>query len=70
MKWGKRKKEQRDWASTGQAQADAAIMKSLDDAERVSEMAQQIDVKLSLLRRINRENNFSLRMEMAYRGEA
>jgi hypothetical protein len=70
MTWGKRKKEQRDWASTGQAQADAALVKSLDDAERVSEVTQMVDEKVSLLRRVNRENNFSVRMEMAYRGEA
>lgn len=70
MTWGKRKRAQRDWASEGQAQADAAIVKSLDDAERVSEMTQMVDVKVSLLKRINRDNNFSVRMEMAYRGEA
>lgn len=56
--------------SVGQALADAAIVKSLDDAERVSEMTLMVEEKVSLLKRINRENNFALRMEMAYRGEA
>lgn len=52
-----------------QKQAERAIEVSLLQQEAIDELAPQIERKMGILARLNRENNFALRLEQAYHGE-
>lgn len=67
MSWWRRRAPVPDQEAS-QRQAERAIEVSLLQQEAIDELAPQIERKMGILARLNRENNFARRLDAAYAG--
>ena len=51
-----------------QGEADSALATSQKIAYEIDELEKEVASRVSRMRQLNRENNFTLRLEQAYRG--
>lgn len=69
MTWWRRDPEQDPDQEKSQRQAERAIEMSRLQQGAIDDLAPQIEKKMSILARLNHENNFGARLAAAYAGQ-
>ncbi len=63
-------KKRREEIEVQQAEAEAALEKAQEDQALLAAIEPIVTDKVSIIDRINKENNFALRMQLAYGGKS